>query len=399
MKLDKKLTIIITAFNASNFIGECLKSVCNQYNSKIEIIIINDGSTDSTHQIITDYKKRFNFIKYINNKKNKGIGKTRNEGINLARGEYIFFIDSDDAIRKNAIKVYLKNIFKFSETEIFFLNFITDSKYKILFKKKNTKSFEPSHLTTWQYLFKKSFLELNNLHFLNSRTHEDMLLITKCILLSKKTRLIKFPFYIWRKVNSNSLGRKLGLKSIKPLTQSIISLNKIIKNEKFEKFKLNFAKKVITYFTNIIFESVLILDKKKIIKLKGYFDKIGIYKKANILADKKKRFFNNILQKVNKSNVIIFCASRFSSVIISNLLNLKCNIKFVVDSHKKYKGQKLNGINIVDLKYLKFYTKNFKNFKVLVCNPLVSALNEIKKDLMKMNINNNNIFYLKKINF
>ena len=45
MKLDKKLTIIITAFNASNFIGECLKSVCNQYNSKIEIIIINDGST------------------------------------------------------------------------------------------------------------------------------------------------------------------------------------------------------------------------------------------------------------------------------------------------------------------------------------------------------------------
>ena len=105
------------------------------------------------------------------------------------------------------------------------------------------------------------------------------------------------------------------------------------------------------------------------------------------------------MQKVNKSNVIIFCASRFSSVIISNLLNLKCNIKFVVDSHKKYKGQKLNGINIVDLKYLKFYTKNFKNFKVLVCNPLVSALNEIKKDLTKMNINNNNIFYLKKINF
>ena len=141
MKLDKKLTIIITAFNASNFIGECLKSVCNQYNSKIEIIIINDGSTDSTHQIITDYKKRFNFIKYINNKKNKGIGKTRNEGINLARGEYIFFIDSDDAIRKNAIKVYLKNIFKFSETEIFLLNFTTDSKYKILFKKKKYKIF------------------------------------------------------------------------------------------------------------------------------------------------------------------------------------------------------------------------------------------------------------------
>ena len=75
MKLDKKLTIIITAFNASNFIGECLKSVCNQYNSKIEIIIINDGSTDSTHQIITDYKKRFNFIKYINNKKTKVLEK------------------------------------------------------------------------------------------------------------------------------------------------------------------------------------------------------------------------------------------------------------------------------------------------------------------------------------
>ena len=108
------LSIIIPCYNSEKYLKNCLNSFCNQikrYN-KIEVILVNDSSTDGTSKILKSYGKKFKFIKILKNKKNLGVSLSRNLAINRSRGNYILFLDSDDEIIKNSILSLLKLIKK-----------------------------------------------------------------------------------------------------------------------------------------------------------------------------------------------------------------------------------------------------------------------------------------------
>lgn len=95
-----KISVIIPVFNMEKYIGECLNSVLKQTLNNIEVIIVNDGSTDNSLEIIQEYQKRDNRI-VILDKKNEGVGAARNDGIKAATGDFIAFMDPDDMYASN----------------------------------------------------------------------------------------------------------------------------------------------------------------------------------------------------------------------------------------------------------------------------------------------------------
>lgn len=99
-----KVSIIVPVYNVEKYLSQCLDSLVEQTYPNIEIIIINDGSFDNSKRIIEQYAKQFSHIKFINFTENLGISKARNTGLDYANGDYIFFIDSDDWINRNAIE-------------------------------------------------------------------------------------------------------------------------------------------------------------------------------------------------------------------------------------------------------------------------------------------------------
>lgn len=106
-----KISVIIAAFNVETYIYDCLISIIKQTFKDIEIIVINDGSTDNTSSIIKmimQFDKRIKLIDI----ENGGVGKARNYGLKLAQGECIIFIDSDDILKKILLKQYIKNTLK-----------------------------------------------------------------------------------------------------------------------------------------------------------------------------------------------------------------------------------------------------------------------------------------------
>ena len=105
----KEVSIIIPAYNVENYIDDCLESVLNQTYKDYEIIIVNDGSTDSTLDILRKYEKKYEFIKVIDNS-NHGQGYERNLALKEANGEYIFFLDSDDFIEPVTLEVAVNKI-------------------------------------------------------------------------------------------------------------------------------------------------------------------------------------------------------------------------------------------------------------------------------------------------
>ena len=96
--MEKKISIIIPIYNSEPFLGYCIESICRQTIEKdlIEIILVNDASTDGSSEICLDYAARYEYIKVISLPENVGTSAARNRGVRLAKGEYLFFADSDD---------------------------------------------------------------------------------------------------------------------------------------------------------------------------------------------------------------------------------------------------------------------------------------------------------------
>ena len=104
MRKMVKVSVIVPVFNVENFIEKTLSSICNQTFSDLEIILIDDGSKDQSGEICDQYAKKDSRIRVIH-QENQGITKTRNTGIQLASGDYLCFVDSDDWISENFISV------------------------------------------------------------------------------------------------------------------------------------------------------------------------------------------------------------------------------------------------------------------------------------------------------
>ena len=202
MHKDIFFSIIIPCFNSENTIDRCLKSVFNQKFKDIEIISINDNSTDNTLNILKKYKNK---IKIINNKKNLGVGYSRNKGILESKGKYIIFLDSDDILREKKLIQIFKELNKFDNIDFLIgQHNIGEDGYiyreKINYKSTNEKLKFINKLDKffgycWRFIVSRSFLIENSIKFSNSRIFEDEEFIAKLFLNTQKFYFSKIKFY------------------------------------------------------------------------------------------------------------------------------------------------------------------------------------------------------------
>ena len=104
------ISVIIPVYNGENDIKKCIDSVINQTYKNLEIIIINDGSTDNTFKILKEYKNKYGDKLVVIDQKNKGQAIARNNGIKKSTGKYITFLDADDYLKKDFIYILHKNM-------------------------------------------------------------------------------------------------------------------------------------------------------------------------------------------------------------------------------------------------------------------------------------------------
>lgn len=103
-----KVSVIVPVYNGKKYINKCVNSILRQTFKDIEIILVDDGSTDNTLNILKEYEKRFPNVKVIESS-NLGAGGARNIGLDASHGEYILFVDADDFLREDMVEVLYKN--------------------------------------------------------------------------------------------------------------------------------------------------------------------------------------------------------------------------------------------------------------------------------------------------
>ena len=168
-----KISIIIPVYNVENYLSECLDSIISQTLKDIEIICINDGSTDNSLKILQEYKTKDNRITIID-KKNEGSGIARNLGMAGAKGEYIYFADSDDWLADCSV---LEKIYNAAEKNC--LDILIFGGYSCYYK--------CDRLIKWKGRYKLS--KINKKYFKNVFSAEDI-----------KQDIFKIPSTAWTKL-------------------------------------------------------------------------------------------------------------------------------------------------------------------------------------------------------
>jgi glycosyltransferase involved in cell wall biosynthesis len=225
------ISIIIPVYNTSMYLKQCVDSVINQDFAQYEIILVDDGSTDSSGTICDEYSLNHDFIKVIH-KENGGLSDARNTGLANALGEHILFIDSDDYISENSLSSLYDTMNEESDVDVIFLdavkafsdgtalplgdNYIKD---KILYK---THKEVLDHLASLPKfpgsactkLIRRKLIAENNLYFVKNQLNEDIDWTIRLFLAAETFNYCPGYCYFYRQKRQGSITNKSSLKSL-----------------------------------------------------------------------------------------------------------------------------------------------------------------------------------------
>ncbi|MBO5038439.1 MAG: glycosyltransferase [Alphaproteobacteria bacterium] len=213
-----KISVIIPVCNVEAYLPQCLKSVISQTLTEIEIICVDDGSTDNSLAILKEYAAKDHRITVIS-QKNQGAGIARNTGLTVAKGQYLSFLDSDDFFEPDMLATLYTTAKKDNSDAVVCGYYIFDHTKNTDIKKiavyppytQNSPIFPQQHQNTiyhinpapWNKLFKSSLFKQNNIRFENLKSCNDYTAIYTALMLANKISALN-SFLLHYRTNSNS---------------------------------------------------------------------------------------------------------------------------------------------------------------------------------------------------
>lgn len=338
-----KLSIIIPVYNSENYIENCINSILKQDYKNIEIIVVNDGSTDNSYHILKSLSKKHKQIKLID-KENGGVSSARNVGISVANGDYITFVDIDDYIESDTYSIVFKHlndsdfdILLFSYNEIY-LNkkkqvfFPWGDKIKIFEGKSIMNVFFPHLLgktrrennsimgAVWRIVLRKDIV--NQVKFIEGLPiAEDMLFLIDCLMVSKRIITLNECLYNYVRNSSSATGK---------YKQNFDKINESVHEQlQLRLNKLTFSKNIqLRYSINRFFMYTLSLS--------------NIMKNDTLNFSEKKNYVAKIVKRCNYDKYIDFStfknldnARRFVFILMKLRASYLITILFLIKSGVK----------------------------------------------------------------
>ena len=245
-----KISIIVPAYNAEKDIRECLDSIVNQTFKDIELLIIDDGSTDLTGSIVDVYEKKYSFIR-VYHQENRGLYRTREIALSLAAGEYIGWVDADDYILPDMYeKLYKAVIDNDSELAICGYEFFPD---RITTKDKWVQPYNGTvdiyfvehNSQPWNKLVKKELIDRLEIakHFVDC--HDEIYI--SILMEARNPVVINEDLYMYRALGGMSSGYK-NVKHYERYIKASTALLDIMRTVTKEKYWVDYFKNRITYY-------------------------------------------------------------------------------------------------------------------------------------------------------
>lgn len=317
--MKPKVSVIIPTYNSERYITNCITSIINQTYKNLEIIIIDDGSVDSTRSKVEDIINKDSRVK-IFNQINSGPSVARNNGIQQATGEYIVFVDSDDKVNNLYIEKLVIQMLK-DDLDCVCCGYIEESTYGNVnlnhFWCDNEKIDKDQFINfvfngvggvLWAKIFKRSIIIENNIR-MNPKIFmcEDLIFILEYLKYSNKFGVINDYLYHYNRLNESSISSNININYLENYIEVIYEIEKLLKELKIRQ---DFIDNIVVSRVQSLVKTILFSETNKYIEVKnkqefisnisGLFDVKLI--KNNISKFENRGFINNIINKLIYKN-------------------------------------------------------------------------------------------------
>lgn len=220
------VSVVVPIFNVADYLVKCIQSLLDQAYTNLEIILIDDGSTDNSPEICRRFAERDSRIRVIH-KRNGGLSDARNTGIEMARGEYIAFLDGDDYVHQDFIKILIEQAIR-NDVDISACSFykvyddgtlIEDSIRTSQTIFTSTEAIREiillsNHAHVWTKIYKKSLFTDNKIRFPVGSLHEDTLTTYKLLAHANRVAYIDMPLYYYLQRSTGIMGQRFSRKNL-----------------------------------------------------------------------------------------------------------------------------------------------------------------------------------------
>lgn len=292
-KNEKLVTIIIPIYNVKDYLKSCVDSVCNQTYHNLEIILVDDGSTDGTTDLCEQLEKKDARITLIK-QKNKGVSAARNRGIKAAHGEYIYFVDSDDWIEHNTIEECLNIMIKEKLDICMFDGYIeqeTEEKFfasDMYIRKKIDKEvysgkkmfcylseLDEYRVQLGMFVLRNKLLQHYNINFYEGIIHEDNLFVFLLMMYAKRVKHIDKVFY-HRRVRDNSIvTTKKSMRNFRGYQIVMTEMDKFCRDTKMKDMECRYYLNRICHTWTVMLLDYLLVEQWSEV-LKYWLDVVGL---------------------------------------------------------------------------------------------------------------------------
>ena len=302
-----KYSFIVPVYNTEKYLKKCLDSLVNQTYKDFEIIVVNDGSTDKSSNIISKYQKKYKNI-IVRDKENEGLSMARNRGVQKSSGKYIIFVDSDDYVSNKLLEEVDKKI---DDNDILRFQIATEDENYTKINEYHEEGFESmcgydafKYLSSyhfvepaWCYVIRKNYYIENKFSFKKGVYHEDFGLIPYVIYKARKVKSIDFIGYYYIQRNGSIMNNNDYKKTVKKafdMLEQYKTMRLFAKN-------INRKNNLDDYFLSYISNSVIVKARElKKDEKKVYINEL---KKLNVfdgvLVNTRIRKFKKYLMKHN----------------------------------------------------------------------------------------------------
>lgn len=391
---DIKISVIIPVYKVEGYLEECIDSVIGQTMENFEIICVDDASPDNSLRILQRYKENYCNLQIVRHENNKGLSAARNTGLRAAKGKYIFFLDSDDALADKRTLEELYHVAEEKQLDLLYFNYIkwyeAGKKFNGIENKNVLKAVTSGKkwfsfccqekrldLVAWRQLCRRDFLLQNNIWFYEGILHEDMLFSFLCAMNAQRVMETEKTYYLYRQRENSIMKTK-----DKRRAQSMY----VVMSEVYSYWlSLAFTEEeneAIAYYFDILYGAYKRYQtyEHEDMELEcGGFAEKHTYRLMH--KEAQPMFYAEQLRKVlNAENVILYGAGNIAGKVFWYLKKLGVTITGFAVSDKKGNPDELYGVKVKEIDEWNIVGEN----TVVVLSVGKKYLEEIKVRLMEL---------------
>lgn len=431
-------SVIIPVYNSKDYLRECVGSVLKQDFKDVEIILVDDSSTDTSGKVCDDFADKNENIRVFHQPTNLGVSACRNKGIQTAIGQYIIFLDSDDYLLGGCLAGLARLIKERRGPDVVIGKFICrpeegggfykDCAYDGAVINKSEPDDIIAHINSltdslagflgvcWCYIIRRNFIFENNLYFIPVKIYEDQEFVAKLLCLAKTFALYDDPFYCYRP-RPKSLSWTVDYQADSSAFEVAGELCKFIKNNDLSDIKKNFLYTRIKHAVGIFISRLLIYNREETLSFLSIIEKhinhIDILKEVANDFDisfyiKKFGSFNGLVlykkfvtektlalvRQAKEKEFYIFCNSIYGEAMARTLLDNGYSVKGFLDNNKALEKTNILGLNVnTPSTLLSLSEKELSDVFVVVCNQRSKLFEEISGQLREIGLRKEQIVH------